>query len=114
MRMANLVIGTGMQSHEVPSEELAAVWMGDGNHDGTLVVRTDSGFTFADYTNRAVGVAQHCVLVTFDDSDQLDEIGRVWKDTYACDCEGGLALIGCDDTDPDLPEGCAILWASWI
>lgn len=109
----NRVIGTGQRSHEVPSEVNQAVFMGDGEHDGTLVIRTDSGFTFAFYTTKTVGTAPHCVLVTLDESEQLEEIGRTWQHTYACDTQGGLALIGCDDTEPELPDGCEIMWASW-
>jgi hypothetical protein len=108
--MANKTAGTGQHSHEVPSQKGTPVLMRDGNHKGTRVTRIEAGYLFQSLDHGGEAVTPRCVLSRLTDVS-LDE-GFFQGDAYACDLESpdGLALIGCEIDDDDVPG--EILWDS--
>jgi len=90
--MANFVAGSGLYSHEVPSEPGRVVRMRDGNTLGGEVYRTEEGaFRFVNLDAKELDTVERCVLVRLTDVD-ANAITGVWL----CDLDtpDGMALLG--------------------
>lgn len=102
--------GTGQHSHSVPVDLGQVVLIRDGNHKGTEVYRTESGYRFVGLDWRSVETAERCVLLALGKLSVDDLLGP-----YGCDLDTpkGLALVGVDrDDDLSAFADAEVLWDS--